>query len=307
MAAPHSEEVAGFVEKPDSTSFNALLFALVSCVTGCPTPPPASRFPDAAAALARMKDTYACANGVQGEGKLDHFGDRGRVRGDIAVFAVNPARVRIDVFSPFGAMVYTLTSNGRDFQMLDFQEKKFLHGPASACNLARLTLVPIPGHALVYLLRGEAPLLAHEASRASISWDGAWVVDIVSTQDARQRVVLELYDDDWTKPWQEQRLRVTSVLTEQRGTVLYRASLSDHEKAKTLPPRKDEDGLVPTIPPSGGPCEAEIPRRIHVEVPHSGDDVAFTYKKVGFNPPIPAGAFRQAEPEGARPVFVSCE
>ena len=48
---------------------------------------------------------------------------------------------------------------------------RFLHGPASACNLARLTQVPVPGHALVYLLRGEAPLLARDPQQpATISW-----------------------------------------------------------------------------------------------------------------------------------------
>jgi hypothetical protein len=281
---------------------------LLLAVTGCPKPPPKSEFPTAHDALAQMKQTFACANGIQGDGKIDHFSAQGRVRGEVFLFAVNPARVRIDVVSPFGVMLYTLTSNGTDFQMLDTKAKQFLHGPASACNLARLTQVPVPGHVLVSLLRGEAPLLVHEPSAATIAWDeGHYRIEIPSKHDATQRVDLVIHEDDFDKPWQEQRLRVTQVEVSQRGQILYSAELSNHEVAKTAPPRVDEDGLDPDIPPSGGPCNVEIPRSIHMVVPHQGDDVIFQHKEVAFNPPIPEGAFSQPVPGGVKKVFVNCQ
>lgn len=284
----------------------------VACATGvwlggCNGAPP-SQFPDGAAALGRMKATYACANGVQGEGKLDHFSDEGRVRGEILMFAINPDRVRIDVVSPFGAMIYSLTSNGKNFHMLDFQQKQFMHGPATACNLARMTQVPVPGHVLVSLLRGEAPLLVHQANAPSIVWrDGHYVIDIPSTRDVSQQIWLEPYDDDFNKPWQQQRVRVTGVTTKQRGMVLYSAEMRNHELVKTAPPRVDPDGLDPDIPPSGPPCEAEVPMSIRVSVPHRGDDVIFQYKEVVFNPPIVDGAFHQDQPAGTRKVYVDCK
>ena len=50
---------------------------------GCPTKrPPKSQFPTGADVLDRMKATFACANGVQGHGKLDHFSKKGRIRGE---------------------------------------------------------------------------------------------------------------------------------------------------------------------------------------------------------------------------------
>ena len=102
--------------------------------------------------------------------------------------------------------------------MLDTQEKQFLHGPAKACNLARMTKVQVPGHVLVWLLRGEAPLLVHERTAPTIEWrDSYYKVDIPSTRDAKQCIHLEVYDDDWNKPWSEQRVRVTEVTTYQRG------------------------------------------------------------------------------------------
>ena len=283
--------------------------ALGLLLAGCPVAPPPSQFPTAEDALGRMKGTLACANGVQGEGRLDHVSPHGRVRGSVLIFAINPARVRFDVVSPFGAMLYTLTSNGTDFQMLDFQQKRFLYGPATACNLARLTQVPVPGHVLVSLLRGEAPLLLHRPEQASIAWDagGFYRVHIESSRQASQEVRLEIYDQDFEKPWSEQRVRVTAVSTMQQRAVLYDAALDNHELGHTAPPREDPDGVEDTIPPSGPVCDVELPRKIRIRVPHSDDDVVFEYKNVALNPPIPEGAFSQASTAGARPERVDCE
>ena len=292
---------------PWSTVLPAAALGLL--LSGCPVAPPPSQFPTAEDALGRMKSTLSCANGVQGEGRLDHLSPRGRVKGSVLIFAINPARVRFDVVSPFGAMLYTLTSNGTDFQMLDFGQKRFLQGPATACNLARLTQVPVPGHVLVSLLRGEAPLLVHRPEQASIDWDagGFYRVQLESTRQAQQEVHLEVYDEDFDKPWKEQRLRVTAVTTSQQGAVLYEADLSGHELAHTAPAREDPDGLADPIPPSGPTCDVEIPRKIRIRVPHSNDDALFEYKTVVLNPPIPDGAFSQAPTAGARPERVECE
>jgi len=286
-------------------SFGGLLVFL----TGCPpSMPPQSQFPSGAAALERMKATYACANGIQGQGKIDHFGAQGRIRGDVSLFAINAARVRVDVFSAFGPMIYSLTSDGRRFKMVDNNQKQFLYGPAKACNLARMTQVEVPGHVLVWLLRGEAPLLVHEPTAPTVRWDDDhFAVMVPSTRQAKQLIELQVYEQDYAKPWQQQRVRVTKVTTLQQGAPLYIATMSDHERASTAPPREDEDGLEPPIPPSGGPCDAEIPRTINLQVPHTGDDVRFTYDDVHFNPPIPVGAFDQPAPGGVRAMFVDCQ
>ncbi len=264
--------------------------------------------PDAEAALDRMKATYACVNGVQGTAKVDHFSPQGRVRGEVPLFAVNPSRVRFDVVSPFGVMLATLTSNGQRFEMTDLQSKQFLYGPASACNLARLTQVPLPGHALVSLLRGEAPVLVHTAQEASIAWDsdGFYRLLVASKNNASQEIHLGIRSDDWAKPWQEQRMRVLQVRVTQAGVDLYQADLDRHEPTLTAGPREDPDGLDAPIPPSGGPCDAELPRSIRLRVPNTENDVLFQYKDAKWNPPIVAGAFTQPVPSGVRKVPVDC-
>ncbi len=81
-------------------------------LAGCATAPPASKFPDGDAALARMHASQACSRGVSAEAKLDYIGPRGRLRGNVLYLMSVPDRVRLDLFSPFGAMLSTLTSDG---------------------------------------------------------------------------------------------------------------------------------------------------------------------------------------------------
>jgi hypothetical protein len=290
-----------------------LLAGALPLVTGCAcarvAPPPSSP-PTADAALARMHATFACGQAIQASAKIDHFGEHGRTRGDLMLFAARPARIRMDVISPFGVALATLTSDGARFALADLREKRFYVGPATACNLARLTSVPVPGHVLVDILRGEAPVLRHEPQGATITWsaDGYWVIVIPSTRQAREEIHVAPRPEDWAKPWEEQRVRVLDVRVDQQEYLLYHAQLSDHAGAPTAGPREDPDGLAPAIPPSGPLCDTEVPRKIHVEVPDpEGADVRFLYQQLTWNPPLPEGTFDQPIPPGMHIEPVTCE
>jgi hypothetical protein len=255
-----------------------------------------------------MHATFACANAVQASAKIDHFGEEGRVRGDLLLFAARPARLRMDVVSPFGVALATLTSDGARFGFADLRGKTFFTGPAAACNIARLTTVPVPGHVMVGLLRGEAPVLKHEAAGTTIAWDmhGWWTLTVAGTRDAHEEIHLAPRPDDWGRPWDQQRMRVLDVRVVQQGYVLYHAELSDHASEPTAGPRLDPDNLGTPTPPSGPPCDAEVPRRIHVEVPVPEADVRFVYQQLSWNPPLVEGTFDQPVPAGMRVEPVTC-
>jgi hypothetical protein len=288
----------------------AALAALAAAAVGCVhVAPPASAPPTADDALARMHASLACGRAVQATAKIDHFGEQGRVRGDVMLFAAQPASVRLDVISPFGVALATLTSDGTRFALADLRDKRFYFGPASACNIARLTTVPVPGRVLVDLLRGEAPVLVHSGAPATLAWsaEGYWVVRVDGTRDAHEEIHLAPRPGDFGLPWDRQRLRVLDVRVTQQGYVLYHAELRDHAPAATAGPRIDPDNLEPPLPPSGPPCDAEIPRRIHVEVPDPEADVRFVYGDLKWNPPLPQGTFEQAPIAGLTPTPVTCE
>ena len=286
----------------------ALPVALVTLGACAHAPQPKSAFPTADDAIARMKATYACAYGVQGDAKIDTFSPRGKVRGTLYPLLVIPDRVRFDIVSPFGAALFTLTSDGDKFQLLDWMQKQFLYGPASPCNLGRLTQVPIPSFALVDLLRGEAPILVHKGDGASIAWDagGYYRVELKSTRNAAEELHLEVRAEDKDKPWSQQRLNVTLVRVTQGGLDLYRADLSDHKALKRAEARVDPDGLDAPIEPIGPACDAELPHRIRMRVPNTDEDVIFDYKDARWNPPVLGGSFAQTPPSGVHAGFVDC-
>lgn len=275
----------------------AWLFALL--LLGCHRAPPPSRFPSADDAIARMRAGQACSRGVSGEAKLDYFGDSGRVRGSLLYLALVPDRVRLDVFSPFGLTVYTVTSDGSKFGLFDLQQKTFLHGPPNTCNLQRFTRVPLPPHAFAALLRGEAPVLVHEPSAASISWQGGgYHLRILGKNQAEETIVLVPVDADWNRDWSTQRVRVLSVDVRQAGVPLYRVELADHAPAAMSSPRVDPDGIDPPLPPSGPECRAELPRSLRFVVGNGDQDLLLVNHEVAHNPALPQGVFQQSPPPG---------
>ena len=275
------------------------LVVLATAATGCLRSAPASRFPDAASILARLHEEQSCSRGLSGEGKIDYFGKEGRIRGSLLFMVSSPDHVRLDVISPFGATVSTLTSNGKDFSLYDLRQKVFLRGPASACNLAQFTHVPMPPHALVSLLRGEPPVLAHAPGAATLAWEGGrYVVRIASKYSATQEIAISPSDADYDKPYAQQHLELSSVEVRQQNYVLYRAELEQHEPARTSPPRSDPDGIDPDVPPSGPTCGASVPRRLHLEVPAEEQDLVLTISEIAHNPPLKTGAFEQRPPGG---------
>lgn len=286
----------------------ASLLALGSMA--CGTAPPRSVVPDARAALDRLHASQDCGIGIHASAKIDHFGKQGRVRGDLLMFGVWPANLRMDLIGPMNVgVVATLASDGTRFSLADLREKRFFFGPAKACNIGRLTTVPMPGHVLVSLLRGEAPVLEHEPAAATVTWSsgGYYVVRIASTRNAEEEIHLAPHPSDFGLPWQKQRMRLVDVEVRQQGYVLYHATLGDHRPASMAKPRVDPDGIDPPIPVSGPVCTADLPRTIEVEVPAERANVEFRYQDVSWNPPLIEGLFVQHTQPGLKPERVDCD
>ncbi|HTV21595.1 MAG TPA: hypothetical protein VMG12_23060 [Polyangiaceae bacterium] len=254
-----------------------------------------------------MRASVACSRGLTGEGTFDYFGDEGRVRAKSLYVVSRPARLRFDVVSPLGGVLSTLTSDGQSFAFSDLREKQFLTGPADECNLEQALKVPVPPEALGELLTGQAPILVHRPEQARLVWEsGSYVLRIDSEYAAAEEVHLVPRDEDWERPWQEQRLRVLEVRVSQQGLVLYEARLDEHRAASTAQARVDADGLEPDVPPSGPSCDAEVPRRVRFIVPGAGRDIVFIQGEVHHNPPLLAGLFQQLPPAGMRIRHSSC-
>jgi hypothetical protein len=273
---------------------------------------PRSQFPDAESALSRMKSEFGCSRGLQIEAKADYFESSRRVRGNLAIIAALPESIRIDVFSPFGVDLSTLTSDGRQFSLYELQSRKLWWGTSSACNLARFTRISLPPFVLVQLLRGEAPILKHVPNQASIRWSSNWLgtghyeVQITGNNQSSETIQLVPESGDWSKPWDRQRLHVTDVAVWQAGRKLYQVMLEGHSPTKTAAPREDPDGLDPPILSSGPSCTADVPRRIRFISPESDTDFVLSYTRVEHNPPLVSGVFEQPVPGGVLAMHSEC-
>jgi len=189
----------------------------------------------------------------------------------------------------------------------DLREKHFYVGPATACNIARLIRVPIPPHALVSLLRGQAPIVRHDASQVLWSAKGHYVVTLKGARNAEEELHLEPHPSDFELPWQSQRMRLIDVAVRQDGHVIYHAELRGHAPAETEAARVDDLGIDAPVLPSGPECRAEVPRRFKLQVPSTGEDVLVQYDDVKWSPPLPDGTFTQERPPGMDQATVTCE
>jgi hypothetical protein len=254
-----------------------------------------------------MRATNACSRALTSDAKIDYFGAAGRIRGSLLYVVAVPDKLRLDIVSPFGATVSTLTSDGKNFALFDLRQKQFLRGPANACNLARFTHVPVPPAALVQLLRGEAPVLVHTPAAASIAWEsGEYVVRIQSTRQATEEIHLEPLKQDYLLPYAAQRVRVTEVRVLQQGIESYRAQLVGHRPANMSGPRLDPDGLDAPTPPSGPSCQSEVPGRLRLQVPDGDQDVILENIDVSHNPPLASQVFEQSPPGGVDVRYSPC-
>lgn len=294
-----------------TTSGARLSVAVLALLTGCGARPQ-SLLPDAHAAIERMRASVACDRALQVEGKVDYFQGKTRVRGSVAVLAALPEQVRIDAFSPFGVNLSTLTSDGKSFSLYDLQSRTLWSGAAKACNLARFTRIALPPHVLVQLLRGEAPILVHEPSNATLRWESNWwgggqyLLEIRGRHEATEQVTLDVASHDFSKPWQQQRLYVSEVSVSQGGQQLYQVMIDGYSPSPMAQPRQDPDGLEPDILPSGPSCSAELPRRLRFISAESETDFILEYQTTAHNPPLLPAVFHQAVPEGVRVMRAEC-
>ena len=239
-----------------------------------------------------MHATFACANAVQANAKIDRLGKEGRIRGDLLLFAARPARIRMDIISPFGVALATLTSDGTRSRSRICEQahvrgtgERVQHCPAHDGADPRTRA----GRSAARRPRSSC----NDSGATSIAWNprGYWAVTVEGTTGdgryaTREDIRLVPRPEDWNLAWQRQRMRVLDVRVSEVGFELYHAELSEHAPAPTAGPRVDPDNLEPPLPPSGPPCDAEIPRKIHVEVPAPESDVRFLYRDLFWNPPL---------------------
>lgn len=276
---------------------------------------PVARFASGDSALSQLKSQTDCSRAVIGEAQLVVSRGPFSQKADILYMAAAPDRLRFDLYSAFGVTLSTLTSDGERFALYSLEDKSFWYGPARSCNLERFTQVPVPPFALVELLRGRPPVLAHGAKDIQVRLVQPWFskpyyrVDILGDHESTQRLKIGIFDEDFGYSLDKQRLKLLSVEVRQAGSLMYRVELDGYHRAVRWEAELGSEELEMAIAPqepSGPECSAAIPRSLSFEVPDSGYSFKILNEEVEHNPPLSAGSFTQPPPEGVVAHYSDC-
>lgn len=210
--------------------------------------------------LARVDFAEAQITSLNGEAKLVVDAPQGKGAVDLFLAVAPPASLHLEQLDFFGRPQAVMITDGHAFGLL--QDGRFLRGPATPQNLARLLPIVIPPEELAAVLLGRAPRIAHDALEMRFD-------------DRAQRFVLTLRRGAMTQTLEVQPPSYRVVhseahgfdayelrfgdLTEQNGVTLPKSVTLDAPaskttleltlKAVTLNEAPDESMFVPEAPP----------------------------------------------------------
>jgi outer membrane lipoprotein-sorting protein len=248
-----------------------VLAALVPLVAGCPKPavrpyPP----PTGEELMTALRARAAHLKTLRATAKVDHMANGGeRVRVKVNLLLARGGKLRIEADSPLGGSLATLTSDGTRFALLDVRNNRFLAGPATACNVARLIGLSIPPDDVVAVLMGGAPL---DGAIKRTGWDpnngGRELLTLALPDGGEETLQLDAREKRWDVLRAERR--------DAAGKLLWRVSNEGF---------KEHDGV-------------RLPDLEDIEEPPHGADAEIKLRSVEPNLELDQGLFRLAPPDG---------
>jgi hypothetical protein len=99
---------------------------------------------------------------IRGEGRLKVTAPDARSTVTVFIAVARPAYLHFEVIGFFGQPQAILVSDGQTFALLQQDQGKYFHGPATPQNVSRLLPVVLSGPELVSILLGAAPRIPAE-------------------------------------------------------------------------------------------------------------------------------------------------
>ena len=253
------------------------LLVLTACCGPGPANGPAS-LPTAATLIAELRGRQGQVRSLRGETKMDYMAPEGRTKVTVNLAVARPGRLRFEAENPIsGHTEGTLVTDGQKFALLDVRNNRFLHGPALACNVARMTRIAMPPDEVALILLGSAPILPHERAEVGYTRDGGGreVLTLHLRDGGRERIAIA----------RKTRDVVEAELLDRAGHSVWRLA---HEDFRAV-------GNV------------RLPRKTKFVEPKGKADILIRYKDVEANADIPDKVFTLAPPTGVVARLVGCE
>jgi len=239
-----------------------------------PYPPPSAN-----ELMAALRGRAEHLKTLRATAKIDYMANGGdRVRAKANILLARGGKLRIELDSPLGGSLATLTTDGQQFSLLDVRANRFLTGPAKACNVARLIRVALPPDDIVAVLMGGAPL---GGTIKGTSWDpnngGREVLTLGLPDGGEQIIKLDGRDKRWDVVRTERR--------DAAGKVQWFVTADGF---------KDHEGGV------------RLPDVLDVVEPAHGADVELKLRSVEPNLELKDELFRLPAPERITPEPADC-
>ncbi len=255
---------------------------MVAVGWGCSTPPPRFPITDPAMALGVLRARDRRVERLRAHGSADHYGERGRIRGEVFVFVERPQRMRVDTRA-FGTTVSQLVTDGTRFTMADMRSGRFYTGPAESCVAAQLLGIPLESAEVVSVLAGGPPLYDGDAR---IRWDdGAYLLEVQGPAGRSERLRLAITETErlTAQPAAQRPWPTRALLFDARGE---RAELTFEDYTEV-------DGV-------------RFPRRVRVNMRRDNIDLQVRYRTVSLDPELPEDLYSTESPPGLTEVPVDC-
>jgi len=248
--------------------------ALAGC-TARPAPPPnaalAGPLPTRAALAAALEARRAALRGLRAWARLSYDAPDESRRAKQLLVVERPDRLRMELFSPFGA-VFVLTAGDGALAAWDRGEAIVYRGAASAANLDRYAQVDVPVPTAVDLLLATPPIA-----------DDAGVVSA---------------DGGAIKLWQETPQGVTATWFAAATLDPLRVEYQDADGRVRLRAAYDAWTAIDGV---------RLPSAVALDLPAAQRRIGIALSDIEVNPPLPPAVFALATPAGSREVALDAE
>lgn len=146
-----------------------------------------------------LRDRARKLSSLRAETKVEHTENGERVKVSVDMLVQRGGKLRLEARAPIGgSTAAVLVSDGARFALLDVRNNRFFAGPASACNVARLSHIELQPEAVVDALLGSAPLDGEP--QGDVRWDakrGREILTLRTPDGGSETLELDGRDRKW--------------------------------------------------------------------------------------------------------------
>ena len=219
---------------------------------------------------------------LKAEARVEQWGRKGRIVGTVLMFLQAPDRVRFDVMTHLGPAA-TLTSDGKQFQLLDKRKDRFVQGQTCPANIERLLGIGLSASDVFRLLTGQLPQMNGKDQGVSCKEGVQWLTR--STEAGQeQRIGFKALKNSGPEP---KFIIVESSLYGQDGKAIWKIHFGDHKRT--------------------GDKGSMMPRRIRFIDKRKGSETIIRIKSLSIGVDVLQGAFVQTSPPGMEIENALCD